>query len=80
VLYHHDPAGAEPFLKMASIVHVSDIMTHIMGFKTIPDEKTPDFENAAVACVGLQPESLRVIAARAVEDEKKIESLMEFIS
>ncbi len=80
ILYHHDPSSAEPFTKMAVIVHLSDVMAHLMGFRTLPDEIPPTLDEAAIARIELQPERLRVIANTAVEDEKRLESLIEFIA
>jgi putative nucleotidyltransferase with HDIG domain len=79
ILYHHDPLRAEPFIKMAATVHLADVMSHIMGFRTFEGEIQPTLEDGAVSCVGLQPETLRVIAAKAVEDEKKTEAVLDFV-
>ncbi|MBD3393142.1 MAG: HDOD domain-containing protein [Chitinivibrionales bacterium] len=80
ILYHHEPLSAEPFTKMAAIVHLSDVMAHLMGFRTFPEEMPPPLDEDAVSRIELQPERLRVIANTAVEDEERLESLVEFVS
>mgnify|MGYP000723733419 CR=1 FL=1 len=79
ILYHHDPANAEPFTRMAGIVHLADVMAHIIGHTTFEDEVSPPIDERAITDIELQPERLRVIAITAIEDEKRLESLIEFI-
>jgi putative nucleotidyltransferase with HDIG domain len=79
ILYHHDPSGAAPFTKMAAIVHLGDIMAHIMGYRTHPEEIGPSLDESVMVRIELPPERLRVIAAAAIEDEQKLESLIAFV-
>jgi len=80
ILFHHDPMHTEDFKKIISIVHVADIMVHIMGLNTVSEEIPPEIDNDAVSEIGLAPERLRVIALDALENEKKVESLIDFFS
>jgi hypothetical protein len=53
-------------------------MVHMVGFSTFPAEISPKLDNDALAVIKLQPEHLRVIAAEAVQNEKTIESFINF--
>jgi putative nucleotidyltransferase with HDIG domain len=75
---HHAPASARFARKITSVIHLADVAAHIMGFKTIADEPTPGFNGAALADIALQPETIRVIATKAFEEEARIEALFEF--
>lgn len=79
VLEHHhapDKSGAQK--KVVAVVHVSDIMAHMIGFSTFPDEISPKLDDSAIAAIKLQPEHLRVIATESVQNEKAIESFINF--
>ena len=75
---HHSPDKSADHKQLVSIVHVSDIMVHMVGFSTFPAEISPKLDNDALAVIKLQPEHLRVIAAEAVQNEKTIESFINF--
>lgn len=80
IRFHHMPARAERALKLVAIVHVADIMVHIIGFNTVLKETVPEIDDRALARVGLKPERLRVIADTTIKDEKKLESMIDFFS
>jgi HD-like signal output (HDOD) protein len=76
--YHHNPNRSDDHKQLVAIVHVSDIMVHIIGFSTFPAELSPKLDNDALAAIKLEPEHLRVIANEAVKNEKTIESFINF--
>ena len=80
IRYHHMPARAERSLKLVAIVHVADIMVHIIGFNTVLKEEIPEIDERALERIHLKPERLRVIADNAIQDEKKLESMIDFFS
>ncbi len=77
---HHTPLYSDKFIKIVSMVHIADIMVHIVGLTTVPEEATPKINGEAMQVIGLSPERLKVIATDALENEKQIESLFEFFS
>jgi putative nucleotidyltransferase with HDIG domain len=79
VAYHHDPAHAQQNRRIVSIVHIADILAHIIGFSTIEQEPTPPLIDVAINEVKLPPERLRVIADEALQNEKKVESFINFL-
>jgi putative nucleotidyltransferase with HDIG domain len=79
IMYHHAPERAVTCKKIAAIVHVADIMAHMVGFQTFPGEVIPLISNFAVTQISLPPERLRTIAQEVSEDEKQIESMLDFI-
>lgn len=80
IMYHHTPAYTERFKKIISIVHLSDIIVHIVGVNTVPKEIASEIDEDTMAEVGLSPESLKVIADNALKSEKQLESLIDFFS
>jgi HD-like signal output (HDOD) protein len=52
VLHHHDLAGAEPFERLAAIVHLANLIAHGTGEKFTGTFK--GFENAAASMAILQ--------------------------
>jgi len=79
VLLHHAPDQASEFRRLVSIVHISDVMAHIIGFSTFEREQLPQPSAIAASEVQLPPERLRVIADDALKNEKKIESFINFL-
>jgi HD-like signal output (HDOD) protein len=75
---HHDPDKSDAHKQLVAIVHVSDIMVHMIGFSTFPAEIPPSLDNEAVAAIKLEPEHLRVIANETIQNEKAIESFINF--
>jgi uncharacterized domain HDIG len=78
LVYHHAPDTCDNNKILVAIVHVSDIIVHMMGYTTFPGEIPPKFDNNAMAAIKLQPEHLRVIATESVQNEKAIESFINF--
>jgi putative nucleotidyltransferase with HDIG domain len=74
---HHEPEGAGVHSMIVSIIHIADVTAHMIGRSIIEDEVSPEINNFALETVALSPEGFRVIAARAIEDKKKIDSLLE---
>lgn len=79
IRFHHIPCRAERSLKVA-IVHVADIMVHLIGFGTVKKETVPEIDEKALQRIGLGPERLQVIADNSIKDEKRLESMIDFFS
>jgi putative nucleotidyltransferase with HDIG domain len=79
ILYHHTPEVAAGYHKMTAIVHLADIMAHLIGLQTFTNEAVPTIEEFAVAQIELPAERLRTIAYEACEDEKRIEAVIDMI-
>jgi len=77
---HHTPLHSDAYKRTVSIVHIADIMVHLVGLAMVPEEATPKINADAMREIGLSPERLKVIANNALENEKSIESLIEFFS
>lgn len=80
IRFHHMPARAERSLRLVAIVHVADIMVHLIGFNTVKKETVPEIDDRALQRIGLGPERLQVIADNAIQDEKRLESMIDFFS
>ena len=78
--FHHMPAKAGPNARLASIVHLADILAHIMGAGTFAGEAIPHPAAEAQALVQLPPERLKVIAEETLQNEKKFESFVGFLA
>lgn len=76
---HHKPLSGTKFGLRVSIIHVADIMAHVLGFKIFPGEITPLVQQDVLSLIGLPLERLKVIAQSVIEDQKSIESLMETV-
>ena len=74
---HHAPSECGEHRRFASIVHVADAIAHVLGFSMFTGETPPQIDEQALNQIKLPPERLRVIAEHALEDQKKIESLLE---
>jgi len=79
IRYHHAPFERDEFHRMIAIVHLSDVIVHIMGIQVFSDEIAPAFNDRAVALVQLPPERLRVIAQDAIGNQKRLESMLQFM-
>lgn len=77
--FHHKPLSFDTCKIEMSIIHVADIMAHVMGFKIFPGEITPMVDPEVLNCIGLPLERLKVVAEKAVEDLKSAELLMDII-
>jgi len=76
--FHHNPSAAELFSRQVSIVHVSDIMAHTVGFNLYRDEVAPRLDEKALEAVPLPLERLKVIAQDILDKEKELEALIGF--
>lgn len=74
---HHWHIVPDNYLKLLSIIHISDIMVHILGFSVFENEMVPAIEELALREIQLPIERLRVVVDTALEDQKKIESVLE---
>jgi putative nucleotidyltransferase with HDIG domain len=77
---HHEPESAGVHSMIVSIIHIADVTAHMIGRSTIDDEVSPEVSNFALEKVALSQEGFRVIAVRAIEDKKKVDSLLEMFS
>ncbi len=78
IVFHHTPHLATEAKTMVCIVHVADIMAHIIGFSTFDQPVVPEPLQVALDEVKLPIERLRVIADEALKNEKQIESIIDF--
>jgi putative nucleotidyltransferase with HDIG domain len=76
---HHTAACFPELHRVVSIIHIADIMAHILGFAVFSDEKTPALDDAALLEVDLPVERLRVIAEDILKKQDQISSLLEII-
>ena len=77
---HHEPESAGPHSMVVSIIHIADVTAHMIGRPVINDEIPPVISNFALESVALSPEQFRLIADRAIDDKKKIDSWLEMFS
>lgn len=74
---HHGPACAAPeYHRIVSIIHIADIMAHLLDRATIADEVAPHIDEAALRAVELPVERLRVIAVDILKQQDQIDSLL----
>ena len=76
---HHTAACFPELHRMVSVIHIADVMAHLLGFALFPDEKTPALDDAALAEVQLPVERLRVIAEDILGKQEQISSLLEIL-
>lgn len=74
---HHTPACFPELHRMVSVIHIADVMAHVLGYQLYADEKAPDIDDAALLAVQLPLERLRVIGEDIVERQAQITSLLE---
>jgi putative nucleotidyltransferase with HDIG domain len=79
IMLHHAPEQAAEVKRLVSIVHIADVMAHIIGFSVFEREALLQPSACAAGEVHLPPERLRVIADDALKNEKKIESFINFL-
>ncbi|MBD3315884.1 MAG: HDOD domain-containing protein [Chitinivibrionales bacterium] len=75
---HHVPSEERTFTRLVAVVHLCDTIAHLLGLQVLPGEAVPPLDEQAIAIVGLEPERLRVIARDALDDERRLESMMQF--
>lgn len=80
ILYHHTPSGTETVQKIVGIVHIADIIVHVLGLNTVPEETAPQIDEPTMTQVGLDPDYLKVVANNALKNEKDLESLISLFS
>ncbi len=76
---HHTAACFPELHRMVSVIHIADVMAHLMGYALYPDEKTPAIDDAALSAVQLPVERLRVIAENILKQREQIASLLEIL-
>ena len=64
---------------MVSIVHIADVMAHVLGYALYPDEKAPHIDDAALAAVQLPVERLKVIGDDILKKQDQITSLLDIL-
>ncbi|MBD3422115.1 MAG: HDOD domain-containing protein [Chitinivibrionales bacterium] len=77
---HHLLTRAEAHLRLVSIIHVADIMVHMLGYQTHESELIPQLHQDALASVKIVPERLKVIAQDVVKNAKQLEALINFMA
>ena len=77
---HHEPLSDKKLALRISIIHVADIMSHVLGFKIFSEEVTPMIQEDVLNLIGLPLERLRVIAQSVIEDQKSIEAFMDIVN
>lgn len=80
IAYHHAPGQAGANARLASIVHLADILAHIIGANTFDFEHVPVPAAEAQTLVKLPPERLKVIADETLQNEKSLDSLISFLA
>jgi putative nucleotidyltransferase with HDIG domain len=76
---HHTPACFPELHRMVSIVHIADVMAHVLGYALYPDEKAPHIDDAALAAVQLPVERLKVIGDDILKKQDQIASLLDIL-
>jgi putative nucleotidyltransferase with HDIG domain len=77
ILNHHKPLNENGYSINLTIVHVSDIITHVLGYPIFENEVTPPVSDRILARIELPMERLKVIAATVLQDHKRFEALLE---
>jgi len=76
---HHAAACFPDYHRIVSIVHIADVMAHLIGYPLFPEEVTPAIDEAALREVDLPVERLRVIADEILNKQELIGSLLEVV-
>ncbi len=77
---HHTAACFPEFHRLVSIIHISDVMAHLLGYALYQDEKPPMVDDAALRSVELPIERLRIIAEDNLRKQEQIASLLEIFN
>jgi putative nucleotidyltransferase with HDIG domain len=77
ILNHHQPVQGEYQSVNVAIVHVADIMTHVLGYPLFENEVAPQLSEGVLSLINLPIERLKVIAANVLQDHKRVEALLE---
>lgn len=76
---HHTPACFPELHRTVSVVHIADVMTHLLGYPIYADEKTPNIDDGALQAIQLPFERLRVIGEEILKKQERIASLLEIL-
>jgi putative nucleotidyltransferase with HDIG domain len=74
---HHTVACFPELHRVVSVIHIADVMAHLLGYALYPDEETPAIDDAALSSVLLPVERLRVIAETILAQHGQITSLLD---
>lgn len=77
ILNHHQPLNENCCCINLTIVHISDIITHILGYSLFKNEIPPSISDDLLARIELPLERLKVIAATVLQDHKRSEALLQ---
>lgn len=77
---HHQPDICKDSALVVSIIHISDVTAHMIGRSVMEHEVAPEISPYALGKVALSPEQFKVIATKAIENRKKIDSLLEMFN
>jgi putative nucleotidyltransferase with HDIG domain len=77
---HHNPDPSSPSYFQCAIVHVADSMMQMVGYGIGQGTTGPEIKTEALARLNMSPESLRLIAERAIDEGKKVEELAGVLS
>ncbi|HEX2959756.1 MAG TPA: HDOD domain-containing protein [Chitinispirillaceae bacterium] len=77
ILNHHQPSRGGDYSINVVIVHISDIITHVLGYPLFENEVAPAISQSVLASINLPIERLKVIAAAVLQDQKRVEALLE---
>jgi HD-like signal output (HDOD) protein len=72
---HHDPSASGAAESFVVIIHIADVMAHLIGSSILENEVPPPLEPSALEKVQLPPERLRIIAETEAGNLKRIEEL-----
>jgi len=77
---HHQPETSAESALVVSIIHISDVTAHMIGRSVTEHEVAPEISPFALSKVALSPEQFKVIATKAIEDRKRVDSLLEMFN
>jgi len=77
---HHVPQSSKEHSMVVSVVHIADVIAHVIGRPVMDNEIAPEIDKFALEKVAFSSEQFKVIAARALGDRKKVDSLLEMFS
>lgn len=77
---HHQPDASTESALVVSIIHISDVTAHMIGRSVMEHEVAPEISPFALGKVALSPEQFKVIATKAIENRKKVDSLLEMFN
>jgi putative nucleotidyltransferase with HDIG domain len=69
---HHAPCLQKGYNGLTAVVHVADVMVHLVGLSNFADETVPLIDGPSLDLIRLPPERLKIIAEAVVDEMKKI--------